>query len=118
MENNSVDVTRDMKKAERKAKWKARLNKAHEWWLDNRQYVIIAVPFVTGMIAKGIQVFGKTHNLRLEERTKDCRCYDTSLGHYWELKRKLSNDEWLYINARRESGDDLGSILEDLRVLK
>lgn len=30
MENNSIDVTRDMKKAERKAKWKARLNKAHE----------------------------------------------------------------------------------------
>lgn len=117
-ENKIVDITKEMKKAERKQKWRRRLQKAGEWWDDNKQYVVVGLPVAAGLLGKGIQVLGKRHNLKLEERNKDCRCYDPSLGHYWELKRKLTNDDWVKINRRKNSGEALGDILNELHVLK
>lgn len=46
------------------------------------------------------------------------RCYDPSKGHYYYLKRELSNKEWLMIDKRRDAGEKLPDILEDMRVLK
>lgn len=43
--------------------------------------------------------------------------YDRSLGHYWKLRRELTNDEWLAIDARMRSGERLADILKELNVL-
>jgi len=118
MENNSVDITKEVKRAEKREKWRGRFQKVQEWWDDNKQYVIVGAPVAAGLLGKGIQVLGKRHNLKLEERNKDLRCYDASLGHYWELKRKLTNDDWVKINRRKNNGEALGDILTELRVLK
>lgn len=116
--SEKIDVTKAMKKAERIARRRARREKVKEWWDDNKQYVAIVLPVVGGFAAKGIQVLGKRHNLKLEEKNKDYRCYDASLGHYWELKRKLTNDEWVYIDRRKNNGERLSDILDELKVLK
>ena len=118
MENNVVDITKELKKAQRKAKWRARLDRAKELWDDNKQYLVLIVPAVGYAIGKGIKTVGKHHNLKLEEKNKDCRCYDARLGHYWELKRKLSNEEWVYIDRRKNSGERLSDILAEMRVQK
>lgn len=94
-----IDITKSVKKAERIAKRRARLEKVKEWWSDNKQYVVVIVPVVGGLAAKGIQVLGKRHNLKLEEKN------DASLVQYWELKRKLSNDEWVRIDRRKNNGE-------------
>lgn len=115
---DAIDITKQLKKAQRKAKWKARFDAAKEWWDDNKQYAIVIVPAVAYTVGKGVKYFGRRHNLKLEERNKDCRCYDASLGHYWELSRKLSNDEWDMIDRRKKNGERLADILDELRVLK
>ena len=118
MSDKPIDITKDLKRAERKAKWKKRLEVAKDWWDDNKQYAVVVVPAAVGVVTAGVKVLGKRHNLKLEERNKDMRCYDASLGHYWELKRKLSKDERFAIDRRKKNGERLADILDDLRVLK
>lgn len=115
---NVIDITDQIKKAEKREKINAKLAKAKDWWDDNKGAVLVAAPVVGGIALKGMQIFGKHHNLKLEQRNKDRRCYDTSLGHYWELKRKLTNRDWVEINRRRRNGESLGDILDNLGVLK
>ena len=117
-DNKIIDITKEMKRAERKARWKARFNSVKEWANDNKQILMVAIPAGITAVGTGIKVLGKRHNLHVEERNKDLRCYDASLGHYWELKRKLSNDEWVAIDRRKKNGERLADILDELRVLK
>lgn len=118
MEGKIIDITKQVKRAERKAKWNRRIEAAKDWWDDNKQYAVIILPAVCYGIGKGIRYFGRRHNLKLEEKNKDLRCYDASLGHYWELRRKLTNEEWVAIDRRKKNGERLSDILEELRVLK
>ena len=118
MAGKIIDITKAMKRAERKARWRARFNAAKEWVDDNKQVLMVAVPAVATVVGTGVKVLGKRHNLRVEERNKDLRCYDASLGHYWELKRRLTNEEWVKIDRRKRNGERLADILDELRVLK
>lgn len=117
-DDNVIDIGKEVRKQEKKAKWEARKKKAIDWWEENKAAAIVVVPIAGTVLAKGIQVIGKSINLHIEERNKDRRLYDTSLGHYWELKRKLNNHDWVQINRRRNEGESLGDILEEMRVLK
>lgn len=113
-----IDIGKDLKKAERREKINRFKTKCKDWWEENKTYVVLFGPGVLAGGAKLIQTIGKHHNLKLEERQKDLRVYDTSLGHYWELKRKLGNRDWVYINRERDRGASLGRILEEMNVLK
>lgn len=117
-DNNVVDITKDLKRAEFKAKWRKRFNKAKEWVSDNKQVLIVAVPAVATAIGSIARVANRRINIATEERNKDRRCYDARLGHYWELKRKLRNDEWVKIDQRMAKGERLSDILYELGVLK
>lgn len=117
-DNKIIDITRDIKRAERKARWRARIDKVKQFVDENREVLVVAVPAVTGAVATGIKVLGKRRNLAVEERNKDRRVYDARLGHYWELRRKLSNREWSAIDRRMKNGERLSEILDELRVLK
>ena len=118
MSDEKIDVTKELKKQERRRKWDENKRKALDWWDENKSVVLIVVPVAGAVLTKGIQSIGRTVNLKLEERNKDRRLYDTSLGHYWELRRKLSNTDWVQINRRRNQGESLGDILDEMRVLK
>lgn len=113
-----IDVTKELKKAERKKKIEAVKTKAKDWWEENKAYVVLLGPGVLAAGGKLIHEIGKRHNLRIEEMQKDLRVYDTSLGHYWELRRKLDNNDWCYINRERDRGASLGDILDRMKVLK
>ena len=117
-EEKTIDFDKELKKAQRRDKINRFKAKCKDWWDENKTYVILFGPGVVAGGAKIIQVIGRRHNLRVEERQKDLRVYDTSLGHYWELKRKLDNRDWTYINHERDRGASLGSILEEMKVLK
>lgn len=118
MADNLIDITKDLKHAEWKLKWKKRFNAAKNWAYENRQTLMVAVPAVATAIGGVIKVAGRRANIATEERNKDRRCYDARLGHYWQLKRKLSNSEWLKIDQRMAKGERLSDILDDLNVLK
>lgn len=105
-----------------KRKAKTMLRNAGEWCNRNKETIIILAPVVIGGLTTMVKVAGKTIdknvNLRKEEELKNLYCYDPSLGHYWALRRKLSNQDWVEIDQRKANGERLAEILTDLNVLK
>lgn len=87
--------------------------KAHK---EEIMYVVVSVSIavIPGLIKRGIRAI----DLRKAKNVKELYCYDRSLGHYWRLRRELSNTEWLAIESRRAKGERLADILADLKVLK
>ena len=102
------------------AKWRVKCaaHKAKLWAEQNPEK---ALAIASGGVAL-IQYFGKAaikdYRANKEASMLKMRCYDPSKGHYYYLKRELTNKEWLMIDKRRDAGEKLPDILEDMRVLK
>ena len=95
-----------------------KLREGKEWIIRNKEAIIVLAPVAIGGLTTIVKVVGRRTNLNKQESIKNLYCYDRSLGHYWRLKRELSNNEWLEIDRRKRSGEKLADILEELRVLK
>ena len=108
----------EIKKKKFKAKAKDNFQKGVKWIEDNKEAILVATPFVIAGGNKLVKFTAKQINLRSEEKVKELFCYDRSLGHYWELRRKLTNKEWLEIDRRKANGERLADILAEMRVLK
>lgn len=96
----------------------AKFQECKDWVCRNKEAVIVFTPILIGGITTVVKVVGKHVNLNKEEAVKNLYCYDRSLGHYWALRRELSNKEWLEIDARKKAGERLSDILDELKVLK
>ena len=101
-----------------KSKVHTKAVRAKEWVCANKQGLMFVVPAALGSLSTVIRVVGKRANLHKEQEFKDCYVYDRSLGHYFELRRKLTNKEWSAIDARKANGERLADILNDLKVLE
>jgi hypothetical protein len=101
-----------------KEKVAAKARQCREWFVRNKEVVIVLAPVAVGGAMTLIKVVSRHASLRKEESLKNLFCYDRSLGHYWALRRALSNQEWLAIEARRKAGERLSDILASLKVLK
>ena len=119
--NNTINID-DFRKEAKRRQFKEKLNqkfqKGKEWVVRNKEAVIVLTPIVIKGATTIIKVAGKHVNLHKEEELKDLYCYDRSLGHYWKLKRELTNKEWLEIDQRKKNGERLSDILDELKVLK
>ena len=104
--------------AKAKAWVKNRAVDAKDIWQNNQKEILVLAPIVQTIIASVSKSVNKSINAYQETMLKDRRIYDTSLGHYWELKRKLSNSDYLEIEHRRRNVEILGDILKEMRVLK
>lgn len=108
------------KKADRRAWVYEKVNKA-KWFVEDHKAQIAAVaaatPVVVGTIMQIARMVSQQDRLKKAKDLKELYCYDRSLGHYWKLRRELTNDEWLAIDARKRSGERLGDILKELNVL-
>lgn len=91
--------------------------KAQNWCYAHKEKIITYGPYVVSGIAVGAKILSKRAALTKEEDLKNLYCYDRSLGHYWKLRRELTNDEWLEIDRRKKNGERLSDILADMRVL-
>lgn len=65
----------------------------------------------------GQHIFSTAKNVatRAAKRT---RVYDRSSGNYWNLKKELTNKQWLEVNKRKKAGEKTGDILKSMKVLK
>ena len=119
--NNTLNID-DFRKEAKRRQFKEKLNqkfqKGKEWIVRNKEAVIVLTPIAIKGVTTIIKVAGKHANLHKEEQLKDLYCYDRSLGHYWKLKRELTNKEWLEIDQRKKNGERLSDILDELKVLK
>ena len=99
---------------------KAKVNaiKAKDWCVQNPELAIMIGGTIIGTVGYVGKAAIKHINLNKAEAVKNLYCYDRSLGHYWELKRKLSNQEWVIIDQRKKNGERLADILASMNVLK
>lgn len=97
---------------------KAKFDQFGSWFNRNKETILVLTPVVIGGVTTVVKVVGKRINLHKQEAVKNLYCYDRSLGHYWALRRELSNQEWLEIDKRKKAGERLSDILEELKVLK
>ena len=119
MNDNVIDFrTKDQKKAEFKERVKEKFQNGKEWIIRNKETVITLTPIVIGGLSTVTKVVGKHINLRKQESVKNLYCYDRSLGHYWNLRRELTNREWLEVDRRKKNGERLADILSEMKVLK
>lgn len=84
-----------------KDKINVKIQNGKEWIARNKEAVITLMPVIIGGVTTVTKVVGKQINLRKQENLKDLYCYDRSLGHYWRLRRELTNKEWLEIGFNR-----------------
>ncbi|MBR1703111.1 MAG: hypothetical protein IJ716_14385 [Lachnospiraceae bacterium] len=119
------DFQKEAKRRERKEKWHQRRVAVENWFYENKELAMILIPIAgtaTVALVKGTINISKgavrAHNLKKEEDLKNLYCYDRSLGHYWALRRELSNAEWIEIDRRKKNGERLSDILDELKVLK
>jgi len=91
---------------------------AVDWCKENKDILVVIVPAAAAIIGGGVKLGSRALNTYKVKHLQECTCYDRSLGHYWQLKRPLSNAEWVSIEQRRKNGERLADILTELRVLK
>ena len=100
-----------------KTNLKEKFQQALEWVDKHRWLVTATFGVASAALYLAAKKSGKI-NIMLEEKLKDTRVYDASLGHYWELKRKLRNSEWCEVERRLANGEKYGEILSSMGVLK
>lgn len=117
----SIDVSklkRKTKESEFKEKFNSKIRNLKWWIIRNKETIIYLTPIIVGATVTIVKVVGKYSNNRKAEDIKNLYCYDRSLGHYWALRRELTNKEWLEIDSRKKNGERLADILSELKVLK
>lgn len=119
---NIEDFKKESKRREFKEKIKDNASRAYyaarDFCINHKEVVVpVAVTLATGAV-KLSKMALKHRNLKQEEHNKEEYCYDRSLGHYWALRRPLSNKEWLEIDSRKRNGERLSDILSEMKVLK
>lgn len=112
---------KEQKKRERKEWVDEKLNKSAKWVKENKETLAVVIPAVgIGMKggAKIIKGVVKHNNLKMEQRLKEKFIYDRSLGKYLELKKPLSNNQMKTILERKENGEKLANVLQNMNLLK
>ena len=98
------------------AKWNAQA--AVDWCRQHKEAIIVFEPVIMGGIIEIAKISTKRHTVNEEKALKERYIYDRSTGHYYELKRKPKSSEWLQIEQRKQNGETLGWILNDMGLLK
>lgn len=119
MSKNIVIDNRTMKEKIDDFKWnlKNKIRKGVDWAKDNPEIVVVLIPIVTKGSIFMFKTISKNVTLKKQKDLKELYCYDRSLGHYWKLRRELTNREWTEIDKRKKNGERLADILESLKVL-
>ena len=119
--NDNIITAKELEKARKKAarrEWfTEKKQQVKDFMTEHKDVVIVLAPVIIGGVVKLAKIAMKTYNLGKEEELKNRYCYDRSLGHYWKLRRELTNDEWVEIERRRKNGERLGDILDEMKVL-
>ena len=91
------------------------------YWISTHREETLAIAAATTAVAglgtKVVKGHNKKKALQEEKDLKELYVYDRRLGHYWKVRRKLSNEEWVVIDRRQRDGERLADILTDLRLL-
>lgn len=115
------DFERRCKRENFKRKVKESIHKTFVWIVDNKEFLVIAIPAIATVVKGTSKIVTKISNniaIEQEKKIKASRIYDRSLGKYVELKRPLKNSDMKTILERRDDGEKLSNILMDMDLVK
>lgn len=120
MENVVYTIDNDERswKDKVKSKVKKGVHNTKKWIGDHAVDIIIFGPAVVSATISLGKYVDKKIDLKRQENLRTRYMWDPSLGHYWHLRRDLTNAECLEIERRHNNGETIGNILESLKVLK
>ena len=110
-------IEREMKIDNFKRKVKEKATKVKDFVIENKRTIVVATPIAIAAFSE-INKAANRHERAKEERRRDSRVYDPSLGYWWDLKKPLTNNERLEMEARIANGEKRGDILRDMGKLK
>lgn len=120
-----VDMDKEARKKQKKFEREQKCEQAKEWIREHGADALkVTIAGAVVLVPIGLSIAGHVNrarvNRRLEkvERDKELHVYDRSLGCYLRLKHKLSSDELATISKRKQNGERLVDILNDLKLLK
>lgn len=88
------------------------------WFVDNKDWLVVVVPIGLVVLGKTITAVRIHTNNLAEVKMKENYIYDRSLGYSLRLKRRLNAKQLELIQARKDNGEKLIDILSSMRVLK
>lgn len=97
---------------------KIKVKRGCQWCVENPEIAVVIVPLAVKTGLTLVKAVSGNIKVRKQEAVKNLYCYDRSLGHYWRLKRELTNREWLEVDKRKKNGERLADILDSMKVLK
>ena len=83
-----------------------KVGEAVEWCKEHPAEAITIGLTVTSSLYKGARLITKNRQIRHEQHIADCRFYDRRYDEYVWTKRKLTNDEKLYLERKYAQGKD------------
>lgn len=113
-----INFKKEAKRRQKKEWFQSKLNNIGRWVDNNKEIILILGPAALGTVTTVAKVVSKHTQQHKEKDLKELYCYDRSLGHYWKLRRELTNAEWIEIDQRKKNGERLSDILYELKVLK
>lgn len=116
MEMKKLDLKEKVHEATEKAKIK--VGHVYFWCMDNKEVVAVVGPVLLTSGVELVKVVTRRGTVSEQRRLKENYIYDRKSGHYYELRRKLKNREWLEFDERKNRGESVAQILQDMRVLK
>lgn len=111
----------EMKKKKIKETACQKVHQTCEWCRKNKELLVVAIPTAAAgirSVSRAAGSFARRSAVKREERDRNTRFYDHSLGMYWRTKRELKPDELLTIQRRKAAGEKYGDILSSMKLLK
>lgn len=97
---------------------KSKVQNATDWCKNHKEVIVVFGPVIISGVLEFIKISAKKSSVKEEKMLKDRYIYDRSQGHYYEIIRKPKSSEWIQIDQRKQNGEALGCILDDMGLLK
>lgn len=87
------------------------------WAMDNPEITIAGIA-ATAALIRSTRSIVVSHRVVRERRRIDYTFYDPSSGFHWDLRRKPNNADRAEIIRRKKLGQDMYTILTEMRLIK
>lgn len=107
-------IRREAKRAERFGKIKEKLEDAGRWIGEHKK----EIAWVSFFVLAGSKQANRMIESHRQEVNRTLRVWDPKEGHYWNIRRKLTTDEFLDMEALEKRGYSKGEALRQMGLLK
>lgn len=112
------DFSKEQRKRARKARRKQKVEECKKFVVENKEVVVpIIVAGITG-ITTIVKKASKMIQLRQDTNHRNKEIYDHSTGTYWQLRKKITNNQREQLERRKLNGEKTGQILRSMNLLK